>query len=87
MQWQTSRENLNLLLHVSKLLNRKVTMGVEQRLELTIRVPETIPAPPIPATALPTIRATELGAVAHTIDPASNMSSAVRKTHFTGNSA
>jgi len=31
------------------------------------------PAEPIPATARPTIKTTELGAAAHKIDPASNM--------------
>ena len=59
----------------------------KQQQQLTIRAPDIRPAPPTPATALPRIRATELGAAAQTMDPTSKMSSADRNTHLVENSA
>ena len=45
---------------------------------MIIRDPEKMPADPTPATALPTIRAIELGATPHMRDPSSKMAIADR---------
>lgn len=45
--------------------------------------PENIPATPIPATALPTMRTTLDGATAQINEPISNSTTAPRKPHFT----
>lgn len=69
-------------------LGAKEERSYETRLEkLTISAPETIPAPPISATALPTTNATEVGAVADTIDLTSNMRDTPIKTHLMWNPA
>lgn len=49
---------------------------------ITIIPPWKIPADPTPATALPTMKAVELGAAPQTALPISNMSMEVRKTQF-----
>ncbi|KFY42780.1 hypothetical protein V494_02248 [Pseudogymnoascus sp. VKM F-4513 (FW-928)] len=46
------------------------------------RPPQKIPAAPNPATALPIMKAVELGAAAHTTEPTSNMAMAVMKVNF-----
>lgn len=48
-----------------------------------MKTPIRIPAEPEPAMALPTMKAGELVAVAHTIDPTSRMTTAAIRTHFT----
>jgi hypothetical protein len=47
-----------------------------------IRAPEKTPALPIPAIALPIIRAIEFGATPQIRLPSSKIPIAVRKTHF-----
>ena len=49
----------------------------------TTKLPVNIPAPPSPATALPAIRAGEVGASAHTRDPNSKRAMAERYVIFT----
>lgn len=49
----------------------------------TVAAPVKRPAAPTPAIARPTMKELEVGAAPHTADPASKISSAVRKTHFT----
>lgn len=48
------------------------------------KLPENIPAEPIPATARPAIKVSELGAAPHIAEPISNTVIVPRKTHFTG---
>lgn len=45
--------------------------------------PEKRPAVPMPAMARPTMKATEVGATAHSKLPTSKMKMAVRKVHLT----
>lgn len=52
-------------------------------IDMITRAPENIPATPIPATALPTIRTVLLGATAQMSDPISKMRTAIRKPHLT----
>lgn len=47
-----------------------------------IRAPVEIPDAPRPATALPIMKAVEVGATAQTKEPISKMAIAARKTHF-----
>lgn len=49
-----------------------------------IKLPEKIPAPPTPATALPIISAVEDGAAPQTAEPTSKIMIAMRKIHFAG---
>jgi hypothetical protein len=49
-----------------------------------IKLPENIPAPPTPATALPIMSAVEEGAAAQTVEPTSNIVIAMRNIHFAG---
>jgi hypothetical protein len=51
----------------------------------SVRLPQNIPLAPTPAIALPMIRARELGAVAHMIEPASKIARAAIKVHLTLN--
>jgi hypothetical protein len=44
--------------------------------------PGGTPAPPVPVMTLPTIKALEFGAVAHTMDPISKMMMLITITHF-----
>jgi hypothetical protein len=46
--------------------------------------PVKMPAEPNPETALPTMKAVELGAAPHTADPTSKRNIPVKKTHFVG---
>jgi len=46
------------------------------------RVPEKMPAEPMPAMARPTIRATEVGAAPQTAEPTSKMKIEIRKTRL-----
>ncbi len=46
------------------------------------RAPEKIPADPTPATALPMMSATEVGAAPQTTEPISKMVMAVKYTHL-----
>jgi hypothetical protein len=48
---------------------------------MMIKAPEVIPAQPMPATALPTIRTREDGAAAQTMEPTSKTHRAKRKIH------
>jgi hypothetical protein len=51
---------------------------------VTIRMaPENIPADPNPAIARPTMKATEVGAVAQIMEPTSKIAKAIRKVHLT----
>jgi hypothetical protein len=50
--------------------------------EIMVSAPEVSPEEPIPATALPTMRALELGAVAQTIDPNSKIPRKTKKVYF-----
>ena len=52
--------------------------------EMIVRAPEVNPADPIPAMALPTIRAFEEGAVAHTSDPSSKRARNAKKVYYSG---
>lgn len=52
-----------------------------------MREPATMPAPPTPAIALPTMRAVEDGAAAQMIDPISKMAMVARYTYFMLSSA
>jgi len=51
---------------------------------IIIRIPDQIPAPPRPATVLPTIRAFDVGAAPQTIEPTSKMMMEARKVVLTG---
>jgi hypothetical protein len=48
---------------------------------MIVIAPEASPDPPIPATALPTINAFELGAVAQTKEPSSNINRKAKKVY------
>lgn len=50
---------------------------------IIIKAPEYIPAQPAPAMARPIIKASEVGAAAHTSDPSVKMATADRNTHLT----
>jgi hypothetical protein len=57
--------------------------GYVPEAEMMTSAPEKIPAVPMPATALPTMRAVLDGAIAHTKEPSSNMKIATRKLYLT----
>lgn len=46
------------------------------------KAPETIPAPPAPATARPPINILELTAVAHSREPSSKTAKKLRNVHY-----
>jgi hypothetical protein len=52
-------------------------------IEIMTRAPEKIPATPIPATALPTIKTVLEGATAQMREPISKMKTAAKKAHLT----
>lgn len=65
-----------------ELLNSpRLRIGTEPA--MMVEPPDVRPAPPRPATARPIMRTTELGAVAHMIDPISKRNSAERYVHLT----
>lgn len=57
----------------------------ETDLAMMINAPEKIPAPPIPAMARPTMRATELGLAPQMAEPTSKINTAPTKVHLTDN--
>jgi hypothetical protein len=52
-------------------------------IEIMTRAPEKMPATPIPATALPTIKTVLDGATAQIREPTSKIKTAARKAHLT----
>lgn len=50
-----------------------------------MKTPVTIPEAPQPATALPRMKAVEVGAEAHTTSPSPRMATEATKTHLTRN--
>jgi hypothetical protein len=53
-------------------------------LAMMINAPEKMPAPPMPAIARPTMRATELGLAPQIAEPTSNVARALINVHLIG---